>query len=101
MLYQLQVPGPIPDVNEVRVLQWYGVPGHAFATGELMVELETHKAVVEIRAQQSGVLRAILYAEGEWLNLGAAIAVLSDGAEEPMPDETAELALLAVRFEVT
>jgi pyruvate/2-oxoglutarate dehydrogenase complex dihydrolipoamide acyltransferase (E2) component len=101
VLYQLQVPGPIPDVNEVRVLEWHGAPGYAFAVGDLMVEVETHKAIVEIRAERPGVLRAILCAEGEWLGLGAPLAVLSDSPEEPLPAGPEGLALLAVRFEVT
>ena len=45
MIHRLQVPGPISDVEEVRVLQWHGEPGRAFAPDELIVEVETHKAV--------------------------------------------------------
>ena len=78
MIHRLQVPGPISDVEEVRVLQWHGEPGHAFAPDELIVEVETHKAVVELRAQQSCVLRAILCAEGEWARIGATLALASD-----------------------
>lgn len=59
MIYLLAVPGPIEDVEEVRVLEWHGEPGHAFAAGDLIVELETHKALVEVRAGQPGVMRRI------------------------------------------
>ena len=31
MIYQLVVPGPIEDVEELRVLQWHGEIGTAFA----------------------------------------------------------------------
>ena len=37
MIYTLTVPGPIEDVEEVRVLEWHGQPGRAFAVGELVV----------------------------------------------------------------
>ena len=66
MIYELAVPGPIEEVQEVRVLEWHGPEGHAFAPGELVVELETHKALVEVRAGQAGVLRRIVCAEGAW-----------------------------------
>jgi pyruvate/2-oxoglutarate dehydrogenase complex dihydrolipoamide acyltransferase (E2) component len=101
MLYQLQVPGVVPDVAEVRVLQWHAAAGQTIAPGELMVEVETHKAVVEIRADQAGTLRTVLVAEGEWQVVGMPLAVLSDAHDEPLPADPAELTSLAVSFEIT
>jgi pyruvate/2-oxoglutarate dehydrogenase complex dihydrolipoamide acyltransferase (E2) component len=101
MIYTLTVPGPIEDVEEVRVLEWHGAVGHAFAVGELVVELETHKALVEVRAGQPGTLRQIVCAEGDWQVLGAPLAVLSDGADEPLPSSPDGLATMAVDFEVS
>jgi len=100
MIYKLIVPGPIEDVEEVRVLEWHGAAGRRLAPGDLIVELETHKAVVEIRAGQAGVLRRILRAPGDWQALGAPLALLSDGAEEPLPDATDDLASWPVEFAV-
>jgi pyruvate/2-oxoglutarate dehydrogenase complex dihydrolipoamide acyltransferase (E2) component len=101
MIYALAVPGPIEDVEEVRVLEWHGQPGRAFAVGELVVELETHKALVEVRAGQAGVLRQIVCAEGDWQAVGAPLALLSDRPDEPLPAETDDLAAMAVEFEVS
>jgi pyruvate/2-oxoglutarate dehydrogenase complex dihydrolipoamide acyltransferase (E2) component len=101
MIYTLAVPGPIEDVEEVRVLEWHGAPGRAFAAGELVVELETHKALVEVRAGQPGVLRQILCEEGDWRTVGAPLALLSDGPEEGLPASVEGLAELAVDFEVS
>jgi pyruvate/2-oxoglutarate dehydrogenase complex dihydrolipoamide acyltransferase (E2) component len=86
MIYILAVPGPIEDVEEVRVLD---------------VELETHKALVEVRAGQSGVLRRIACPEGAWQDLGKTLALFSDDPEEPMPTSTNGLGPLAVDFEVS
>jgi pyruvate/2-oxoglutarate dehydrogenase complex dihydrolipoamide acyltransferase (E2) component len=101
MIYILAVPGPIEDVEEVRVLEWHGQEGRAFAPGELVVELETHKALVEVRAGQSGVLRRIACPEGAWQDLGKTLALFSDDPEEPMPTSTNGLGPLAVDFEVS
>jgi pyruvate/2-oxoglutarate dehydrogenase complex dihydrolipoamide acyltransferase (E2) component len=101
MIYALAVPGPIEDVEEVRVLEWHGEPGQAFAAGELVVELETHKALVEVRAGQPGVMRAILCPAGDWRAVGEPLALLSDTPEEPTPDGAEGLAALAVDFEVS
>src|SRR5262245_30321490 len=101
MLYRLSVPGPIEDVEEVRVLEWHGGPGAAFAPGELMVELETHKALVEVRAGQAGVLRQVLCEAGDWQALGETLAILSDSPGEPLPADGAGLADWPVDFEVS
>jgi pyruvate/2-oxoglutarate dehydrogenase complex dihydrolipoamide acyltransferase (E2) component len=101
MIYTLTVPGPIEDVEEVRVLEWHGAVGHAFGIGDLVVELETHKALVEVRAGQPGTLRQVICAEGDWQAVGAPLAVLSDGADEPLPASPDGLAMMAVDFEVS
>lgn len=101
MLYRLAVPGPIEDVEEVRVLEWHAQVGRAFEPDELIVELETHKALVEVRAGQRGVLRQVICAEGDWQALGEPLAVMGDDAAEPLPSSAEGLALLKVDFEVS
>jgi pyruvate/2-oxoglutarate dehydrogenase complex dihydrolipoamide acyltransferase (E2) component len=101
MIYKLVVPGPIEDVEEVRVLEWHGEIGHAFARDALIVELETHKALVEVRAGQAGVLRQVLCDAGGWQAIGEVLAVLSDDPDEPLPESPEGLASLPVDFEVS
>jgi pyruvate/2-oxoglutarate dehydrogenase complex dihydrolipoamide acyltransferase (E2) component len=101
MIYALVVPGPIEDVEEVRVLEWHGAVGRAFGVGELVVELETHKAIVEVRAGQPGVLRAILCEAGQWQGIGKPLAVLADDAAELVPASAAESGPWPVAFEIT
>ena len=100
MIYKLDVPGPIEDVEEVRVLEWQGEAGRVFAPGDLIVELETHKAVVEVRAGQPGVLRGILSPAGDWQKLGQPLALLSDTPEEPLPASPDGLGPWLVSFEI-
>lgn len=100
MIYQLVVPGPIEDVEEVRVLEWHGAVGRVFAAGEMIVELETHKAVVEVRAGQRGVLRGVLCEAGDWQKVGMTLAVLSDDPDEPLPNSPEGLGSLLVEFEI-
>lgn len=100
MIYQLLVPGPIEDVEELRVLEWHGRAGETFAAGAMIVELETHKAVVEVRAARAGILRAILCEAGDWEKIGKPLALFSDNADEPLGEDARTLAPLAVAFEV-
>ena len=100
MICKLAVPGPIEDVEELRVLLWHGGEGTAFAKGALIVELETHKAVVEVRAARPGVLRKILCEAGSWEKAGNALALIGDDPAEPLPASTAALDDCAADFAV-
>ncbi len=94
------VPGPVEDVYEVRVLEWHGAVNRAFAPGDLMVELETHKAVIEVRAGQHGILRAILCREGDWQKIGEPLGILSDTVDEPLPPSPDGLTAWQADFEI-
>jgi len=100
MIYKLLVPGPIDDVEQVRVLEWHVAPGETCTLGQLVVELETHKALVEVRAEHPAVLRSILCDSGQWVAVGAPMALLSDGADEALPDSLDALADMPLAFEV-
>ena len=100
MFYKISVP-PVADVEEIRVLEWHGDPGHQFKAGDLVVELETHKAIVEVRAGQDGVLRKVLSDAGNWQQIGLPLAILSDGVTEALPEDLNAMADLAVEFEIT
>jgi pyruvate/2-oxoglutarate dehydrogenase complex dihydrolipoamide acyltransferase (E2) component len=101
MIYKLTVPAAVPGVEEIRILEWHGETGSQFGQGELIVELETHKAVVEVRAAQAGVLRQLFAETGEWKAIGLPLALFSDTAEEALPKSEDGLADLVVEFEVT
>jgi pyruvate/2-oxoglutarate dehydrogenase complex dihydrolipoamide acyltransferase (E2) component len=101
VIYLLAVPGPIEDVEEVRVLEWHGEPERVFATGDLIVELETYKALVEVRAGQPGVLRRILTQAGDWQRPGGLLALLSDDLEEALPEAIGNIPPLAVEFAIS
>ena len=100
MIYSLSVPGTIEGMEKVRVLEWHGAVGDRFETGDLIVELETHKAVIEVRAEQPGILRERLYEEGAWCPLDTVFAVLSDDVADPLPASKAELVAMAARFSI-
>jgi pyruvate/2-oxoglutarate dehydrogenase complex dihydrolipoamide acyltransferase (E2) component len=94
------LPGPIVDLSEVRVLEWHGSPGTQFNPGDLVVELDTHKAVVEMRASSKTVLRKILVEAGEWQRVGEPLAIVSDSADEPVPERAEDLPQSSATYEM-
>jgi pyruvate/2-oxoglutarate dehydrogenase complex dihydrolipoamide acyltransferase (E2) component len=101
LLYKFAILEPVEDVHDVRVLEWHGAVLRAFAPGDLMVELETHKAVIEVRAGQHGILREILCRNGEWQKLGEPLGILSDAADELLSASPDGLAAWEAIFEIT
>ena len=100
MIYQLTIPAVAEDVEEFRVLEWHGAAGHAFATGDLVVELETHKAIVEVRAGQDAILRKSFIAGGEWCRIGVPLAYFTETADEALPEGDQPAGELVVEFEI-
>lgn len=101
MIYQLSVPAAVPSVQEIRILEWHKVPGEQTEPGDVIVEFETHKAVIEIRAAQPGVLREILAAAGDWRKVGVAVAYFSSLPDEELSVGSEGTSPMSVEFEVT
>ncbi len=99
MTYALVV-GGTKEAVEVRLLEWHAEPGDVLAPGDLIVELETHKVIVEVRAQQTGILRRIVCNAGEWRKLGDVLAILSDEPESALPESACGLPIWEARFYV-
>jgi pyruvate dehydrogenase E2 component (dihydrolipoamide acetyltransferase) len=88
MLYVLTIPKTISDINEIRILEWHFSEGEKFELGDLILEIETQKAIIEIRAQQAGFFRRIYHQAGDWIILEKLIplALFSDLPSYPLPD---------------
>ena len=101
MIYKLTIPQLAADVHEIRILEWHGKLAQRFEIGDLIVELETHKALVEVRAGQPGLLRRIVVDDGGWQKIGLAIAYLSDDQAETIPDDGKLARDMLVEFEIS
>jgi pyruvate/2-oxoglutarate dehydrogenase complex dihydrolipoamide acyltransferase (E2) component len=84
MIYKLVVPPAVEGVEEFRILQWHKAEGDAIASDQLVVELETDKAIIEVRSARACVLRKIALSPGEWTRLGPPIAWFTDTAGEAL-----------------
>ena len=66
-------------VSEGKLVRWLKKPGDAVAAQEIVAEIETDKAVVEIEAPASGVLAEVLQEAGAVVKMGETIAVIGKG----------------------
>ena len=63
-------------VSEGKLVRWVKKLGEQVAAGELVVEIETDKAVVEVEAPCAGRLVQLLEVEGAVVKMGQQIAVI-------------------------
>ena len=72
------------DMKEGTVVRWHKKEDEAVSRGEVIAEIETDKAVVEMEAYKTGVLRKIVVEEGKTVPVGQLIAVITD-PDEALP----------------
>ena len=63
-------------MEEGTVLTWFKSPGDSFKRGEVLLELETDKMVVEVPALEDGDLLEILASEQSTVEIGSALALI-------------------------
>ncbi|GCE27447.1 dihydrolipoamide acetyltransferase component of pyruvate dehydrogenase complex [Dictyobacter alpinus] len=77
---EVNMPRLSDTMQEGTITHWLKKPGDEVKKGEVVAEVETDKANMEIEAFSSGVLEQILVAEGETAPIGQPIAILGTGA---------------------
>jgi pyruvate dehydrogenase E2 component (dihydrolipoamide acetyltransferase) len=82
---EIKMPRLSDTMEEGAISTWRKQPGDTVAVGDVLVEIETDKAVMEYEAYQAGTLAQILVPEGRNADIGAPIALLDDGAGGPAP----------------
>ena len=76
------MPALSPTMEEGALTKWLVKPGDAVASGDVIAEIETDKATMEVEAVDDGVIGALLVAEGaQGVKVNAPIATLLEPGE--------------------
>jgi pyruvate dehydrogenase E2 component (dihydrolipoamide acetyltransferase) len=70
-----------PTMEEGRLVKWLKNEGDAVKSGDVLAEVETDKAIMELAARGDGVLRKRLIAEGESRPVGTLVGVIAAADE--------------------
>jgi pyruvate dehydrogenase E2 component (dihydrolipoyllysine-residue acetyltransferase) len=73
-------------MDEGRLIAWHKKEGDRVEKGEVLFEVETDKANMEIEASASGVVRRILLPADASAPVATVIALIADTIDEPLPD---------------
>ena len=83
MSVEILMPALSPTMTEGAIARWLVKEGDAVSSGDLLAEIETDKATMELEAPEDGVLGRILVPEGtEEIAVGTPIGVLLEDGED-------------------
>jgi pyruvate dehydrogenase E2 component (dihydrolipoamide acetyltransferase) len=68
-----------PTMEEGQLVRWLKKEGDAIKEGDVLAEIETDKATMELVARGSGVLQSVSLGEGQTAPVGQVIAVIGEG----------------------
>jgi pyruvate dehydrogenase E2 component (dihydrolipoamide acetyltransferase) len=69
-------------MEEGKLLSWHKQEGDRVTDGDVLAEVETDKAVMELQARGAGVLRKIFASAGATIEVGNIVAVIAEPDED-------------------
>ena len=82
MLKSVDMPQLGPTMETGKVVRWIKTEGDKVDKGEILFEVETDKANVEVESYESGVLRKIIVGENIEVPVNTPIALIADSMSE-------------------
>lgn len=78
-----QMPAMSPTMTEGGIASWKKKEGEAFAAGDVLLEIETDKATIDVEAQEDGVMGKIILQDGSKnVPVGKTIALLAEEGDD-------------------
>jgi pyruvate dehydrogenase E2 component (dihydrolipoamide acetyltransferase) len=74
-------------MDEGRLIAWHKAEGERVAEGEVLFEVETDKAAMEVPATASGFVRRLLARPDDMVPVATVVAVITSTADEVLPAE--------------
>ena len=75
-----------PTMTEGKIARWLKKEGDTLESGEVLAEVETDKATMEVEVVDEGILHKILAPAGSLVAVGTPIAVIAEDDEEVADD---------------
>ncbi|KAI9625044.1 hypothetical protein KEM48_008619 [Puccinia striiformis f. sp. tritici PST-130] len=91
-LSKFTMPAMSPTMTEGGIANWKKKEGDSFAVGDVLVEIETDKATMDVEAQDDGIIAKIIIGDGsKAVPVGKAIAIFAEEGDEVNGSEVEKL----------
>ena len=87
-MIEVKVPVLPESINEATVAAWHKKPGDFVELDDVIVEIETEKVVLEVPAEDSGVLTEIKAKEGETVSEQQVLGILEKKSQDSSKETT-------------
>lgn len=87
MAINIEMPKLSDTMTEGTLIKWHKQVGDSVDIGDIVAEVETDKATMEMEAFDEGTITSIEVQEGDKAPIGAVLAVLDGDADSPAPEE--------------
>ncbi|MYT70113.1 MULTISPECIES: dihydrolipoamide acetyltransferase family protein [unclassified Streptomyces] len=86
MVREFKMPDVGEGLTEAEILKWYVQPGDTVTDGQVVCEVETAKAAVELPIPFDGVVGELKFPEGTTVDVGQVIISVRTAGEEPVAE---------------
>src|SRR6266566_8188961 len=86
---EVTMPRLSDTMQEGTIAHWLKKAGDEVKKGDILAEVETDKATMDLEAYEAGTLQQILVQEGETVPIGQAVALIGTGAVAQKPEQPA------------
>ena len=81
MPYEFKFPDVGEGITEGEIVKWRVKEGDSVKEHDVLAEIETDKAIVEMPSPKSGVISKILHKEGDTIKVGETLVIIETGEE--------------------
>ncbi|KAH7931116.1 pyruvate dehydrogenase [Leucogyrophana mollusca] len=82
-LSKFGMPAMSPTMTEGGIASWKKQEGESFSAGDVLLEIETDKATIDVEAQDDGILAKIIAADGaKNVAVGSTIAIVAEEGDD-------------------
>ena len=78
---EVNMPRLSDTMQEGTIARWLKKAGDEIKKGDILAEIETDKATMDLESYDAGVLEQILVQEGETAPIGQAVAIIGSGKD--------------------
>ena len=76
----------LPDLGEglpdAEIVEWHVKPGEEVSEGQILVSVETAKAIIDIPSPQAGIIKRLYGKENDVIDTGKALLAFADGEDD-------------------
>ena len=83
MSIEVTMPRLSDTMEQGTIIRWNAKEGDAVASGDIIADIETDKATMEMQVFDDGVIAKIMVEEGKQVPVGTLIAMIAEEGEDP------------------